>query len=97
MYAYHRDLHVLTHSFPTRRSSDLLSITIFRRCSMRRAIRVPSGRRWNSTESVGGWPSGEKFDDAQIALADHFHPLAPPLRLTHEGGGQGLQIGRAHV
>src|SRR3546814_15921778 len=22
-YAYHRDLHVLTHSFPTRRSSDL--------------------------------------------------------------------------
>src|SRR3546814_17556775 len=23
-YGYHRDLHVLTHSFPTRRSSDLL-------------------------------------------------------------------------
>src|SRR3546814_4755508 len=23
MYGYHRDLHVLTHSFPTRRSSDL--------------------------------------------------------------------------
>src|SRR3546814_5748702 len=24
MYGYHRDLHVLTHSFPTRRSSDLV-------------------------------------------------------------------------
>src|SRR3546814_11982777 len=23
-YCYHRDLHVLTHSFPTRRSSDLV-------------------------------------------------------------------------
>src|SRR3546814_9812803 len=23
LYGYHRDLHVLTHSFPTRRSSDL--------------------------------------------------------------------------
>src|SRR3546814_9224048 len=25
VYGYHRDLHVLTHSFPTRRSSDLLN------------------------------------------------------------------------
>src|SRR3546814_19384925 len=24
LYCYHRDLHVLTHAFPTRRSSDLL-------------------------------------------------------------------------
>src|SRR3546814_15599854 len=26
MYGDHRDLHVLTHSFPTRRSSDLLAV-----------------------------------------------------------------------
>src|SRR3546814_18953914 len=26
-YGEHRDLHVLTHSFPTRRSSDLLAFT----------------------------------------------------------------------
>src|SRR3546814_4657980 len=26
-YCDHRDLHVLTHSFPTRRSSDLVSLT----------------------------------------------------------------------
>src|SRR3546814_1408422 len=28
-YGYHRDLHVLTHSFPTRRSSDLRSTQAF--------------------------------------------------------------------
>src|SRR3546814_10920810 len=30
MYCDHRDLHVLTHSFPTRRSSDLLDLDVER-------------------------------------------------------------------
>src|SRR3546814_11613920 len=30
MYCDHRDLHVLTHSFPTRRSSDLLDLYVER-------------------------------------------------------------------
>src|SRR3546814_15115165 len=29
LYGYHRDLHVLTHSFPTRRSSDLACAVTF--------------------------------------------------------------------
>src|SRR3546814_7456199 len=30
LYADHRDLHVLTHSFPTRRSSDLMGVRVIR-------------------------------------------------------------------
>src|SRR3546814_5365050 len=35
MYGYHRDLHVLTLSFPTRRSSDLLNPRSDGICAMR--------------------------------------------------------------
>src|SRR3546814_14620436 len=49
VYGDHRDLHVLTHSFPTRRSSDLVPVRAFTAAGQRGLTTLPSG----STRSSG--------------------------------------------
>src|SRR3546814_3729126 len=49
-YGDHRDLHLLTHSFPTRRSSDLIAVGLGNRLGQRQAAEVqaalhPAGGR----------------------------------------------------
>src|SRR3546814_6391589 len=71
----HRDLHVLTHSFPTRRSSDL----------GRRAPRAPRGRRRRRRQAPRRPPS-RPARSARRCRHDPFRSRAsrsPPRR----GGG----------
>src|SRR3546814_9816854 len=51
-YGDHRDLHVLTHSFPTRRASDLLGVTGVRRRGVGDAARHT--RLAQSRHGLGG-------------------------------------------
>src|SRR3546814_15985200 len=58
-YGYHRDLHVLTHSFPTRRSSDLLA-------QIERAIVATKEQR----VGAGGDRRFRRGEDAERHAAD---------------------------
>src|SRR3546814_2934246 len=61
-YGDHRDLHVLTHSFPTRRSSDLLALAILTSCSA-------SGERDERASTASHW-------DCLRRRAVPFRPVA---------------------
>src|SRR3546814_3191062 len=64
MYGCHRDLHVLTHSFPTRRSSDLPWIAETRFEHPRGAGEKAERRE---RRMVGGVPPQMPFVDAVVA------------------------------
>src|SRR3546814_14453737 len=77
-YGDHRDLHVLTHSFPTRRSSDLVIVLSLGGCSLAPDFmkpETPVPENWSSARlaaaekiSTDWWRS---FDDpALVALVD---------------------------
>src|SRR3546814_2330171 len=53
LYGDHRDLHVLTHSFPTRRSSDLLAIASRSSVRARRTYMTTNTGNMRSVSSVG--------------------------------------------
>src|SRR3546814_6516118 len=69
MYADHRYLHVLTHSFPTRRSSDLRSP-----CAETMACRAAGGQPCGTPLSVGPIPvrSNEPEGTAHALLSIGF-------------------------
>src|SRR3546814_2245885 len=82
-YVDHRDLHVLTHSFPTRRSSDLPRWSaIICGCCARRASYVPSGvaatssmRRPTSISAVFSttwWRSEEHTSELQSLMRNSY-------------------------
>src|SRR3546814_14738535 len=50
-YVYHRDLHVLTHSFPTRRSADLRLATSQLKCRGTPACGLPFFENSRGTEA----------------------------------------------
>src|SRR3546814_20848874 len=94
----HRDLHVLTHSFPTRRSSDLCGATGASRC--RQAFGPPDrqldGRSMNETIVKFGHPA------TLIAEYEHWVVLLRPAQptlgaLILAAKSDATEIGRAHV
>src|SRR3546814_16616236 len=88
LYGYHRYLHVLTHSFPTRLSSDLM----FQRNSMAWTVTSEQGRCYYIAKSVADTP---KF---ALRL-----PVWQLCMLAIDEGAQltadiaKKEIGRAHV
>src|SRR3546814_20937172 len=84
-YGYYRDLHGLTHSFPTRRSSDCLAV----REGMR-LIEEHDRRSGAPQQNLGGAP-------ASARLVGGFHsPSAQVLRQQLQERGLS-ELGRAHV
>src|SRR3546814_19101069 len=78
-YGDHRDLHVLTHSFPTRRSSDLVAIVINLHVCLPYSssvtpdlIRGPAKRRWKAGPRI---KSGVTTVETQCV-----NSKAPPTR-----------------
>src|SRR3546814_9297594 len=66
----HRYIHVLTHSFPTRRSSDLGRDVEVRSCPR------STGDGWSIRIASGDWESG-----APIAVAPGTHPFGTEIRV----------------
>src|SRR3546814_18629790 len=103
MYGDHRDLHVLTHSFPTRRSSDLIaaySNPLSKRVRNRRDKRhrreeclfLAEGLRiLTEARETGRLPEMLFF-----ARQSANYPLVQTLVEAVEAAG-GDEIGRAHV
>src|SRR3546814_20401970 len=107
-YRDHRDLHVLTHSFPTRRSSDLRQIpTAIAPCHM--AMRIRAIRRRPSLRPhIGRQSASCRFPEAppMIGAGRRFRygflppPDRPPARSLpfgpsrSEGRGVGKEGGR---
>src|SRR3546814_16527634 len=75
VYCVHRDLHVLTHSFPARRSSDLVS-----------AISTILARRWSANGStVAGGPARRSNCSAPPAACVISPPdPSPPPQAVNE-------------
>src|SRR3546814_19591636 len=72
----HRDLHVLTHSFPTRRSSDLLHTDHFEKHVLPRP-----GTRWDMVSAV-------MAHDAQMAaggITTSFDCVCVGVSIKHPG------------
>src|SRR3546814_14230940 len=88
-FGNHRDLHVLTHSFPTRRSSDLLNTRAFVE-----GARALSG--WTALQldraHAHAEPAERAKSDAIVAL------LTPVVKAAFtDFGFESAEIGRAHV
>src|SRR3546814_15007231 len=81
-YADHRDLHVLTLSFPTRRSSDLRGPHRRPRILAREETGVQ-----NLDDHIGGQPGDERDDDVRHDRAVGGGELAPDEKGSGEGGG----------
>src|SRR3546814_7934869 len=69
LYGDHRDLHVLTHSFPTRRASDLERHPVARGIEGCRRAADPFGACWDQPRFVAPGCLGRKN-----AAADHREP-----------------------
>src|SRR3546814_10032997 len=93
-YGDHRDLHVLTHTFPTRRSSDLqyaaelraearsLGFAQFRRCGHRRGtLRQACARPRPWRRAV--WPVQLFHEDAAARSDEHTFELQPLMRTSY--------------
>src|SRR3546814_12361898 len=96
-YGDHRDLHVLTHSFPTRRSSDLMTMTWSRGAQ--------PGERVKSV-SVNGKPLDPTAtytvatNDFIAAGGDGYAVLTETKPLIDGDAAKymaSMEIGRAHV
>src|SRR3546814_12468443 len=88
----HLDLHVLTHSFPTRRSADLLpAATAIGRCDDARVVQVywlaarTPGMPVENPRQVSAYRYPRQYGPQQPSFARAMLP--PP----------GSEIGRAHV
>src|SRR3546814_14041946 len=97
----HRDLHVLTHSCPTRRSSDLGPMGIsLPRAPLLGAILVLIAINFASAALLR---RGRGVTNAELTAALLFDVAALGWQLHHSGGLANpfaslfLQIGRAHV
>src|SRR3546814_2974183 len=86
----HRDLHVLTHSFPTRRSSDLIAPVLKRGDVIILESTSPVG----ATEQMARWlaeqrsdlrfpANGEEWGEADVAIA-HCPERVLPGNILHE-------------
>src|SRR3546814_17894437 len=78
-YGDHRDLHVLTHSFPTRRSSDLerpLAVV---------AVEQPAQRtRQHALDAVDAVAAGDqRADRAQQRSEEHTSELQSLMRISY--------------
>src|SRR3546814_16300492 len=104
MYGNPRDLHVLTHSFPTRRSSDLELAGDFgtlmewadrhRRMKVRTNAETPEDCRMArqfGAEGIGLCRTEHMFFDAQRISA------VRQMILAENEQGRRAEIGRAHV
>src|SRR3546814_10380079 len=85
LYGVHRDLHVLTHSFPTRRSSDLTTAS----CSgwpsgPGRPRPPPSAARGRLPASPGCWPARPSPRDLPGAPWPRPGRPSPPLSRSEE-------------
>src|SRR3546814_2915302 len=72
-YCDHRDLHVLTHSFPTRRSSDLKSSVAKKAAAKKPAVakKAPTKSATTLAKSVAKSPAGlDKFLRQQLAVLE---------------------------
>src|SRR3546814_21007567 len=78
-YGDHRDLHVLTHSFPTRRSSDLDALTKI----LRQTFDIPDQRPGTSLKKEREEPSRPRKEPRD---APPFHPQRYPSAFRAKGG-----------
>src|SRR3546814_16759345 len=94
-YGYHRDLHVLTHSFPTRRSSDLECLRVFDLARESRALARGSLFQlagFSLARSLSLSSSSEA--NMSSALSNRARPLA---FICATSSIAAREIGRAHV
>src|SRR3546814_13943752 len=99
MYGYHRDLHVLTHSFPTRRSSDLAKVL----GEYDRLKAVASGKRISIFAKMTGRPAPKvqtiqaDANDLKSARISEKTALEIADRTNKALENENQKIGRAHV
>src|SRR3546814_3797546 len=93
-YGAHRDLHVLTHSFPPLRSSDLavanIAVAYRRRVSERSSGKLAgTNRARKRAPRRRGAPFTKQEPERAGRLLDPvtLHPLALPLAGAADGGG----------
>src|SRR3546814_20286527 len=79
LYRYHRDLHVLTHSFPTRRSSDLSAVKSQARAS---ASPSPASRARATCTSSYQLPADAVFLVCQRS-EEHTSELQSLMRISY--------------
>src|SRR3546814_1426349 len=75
-YADHRDLHVLTHSCPTRRSSDLAGDVAAMMAFAERVVIVPGYGRSVAQRQHKVWELGKKLMDRGVKVKFAIHPVA---------------------
>src|SRR3546814_1519803 len=79
-YGYHRDLHVLTHSFPTRRSSDLAGAAQGGRGAYRRPR---SGRRFDPRGHPRLGDRGDRDRRGEDRSEEHTSELQSLMRNSY--------------
>src|SRR3546814_18148269 len=104
MTCYHRGLHVQTHPFPTRRSSELVDATTGKRLSaVTSAVypEQPDGRhRSEGTIQFAEWmPNSDELsiDGMGVNKDGRRHGAGSPVRNLNVDAYYGNDIGRAHV
>src|SRR3546814_8080224 len=79
LYGDHRDLHVLTHSFPTRRSSDL---------HHRRADEIGIGggqHAGQAADHAGDDEGGQPVTEHRVRSEEHTSELQSLMRISYAG------------